>query len=116
MKKIEGQKILKKGQPEEIGAQYLPPDVFYAFETMMAAMEKDLGRSLYVESGYRSPAYQLYTFLFYGPKHGYSLKETNRWVALPGHSEHGDPQRQAIDFINEKGFQHGSFICNSVIK
>jgi len=27
----------------------------------------------------------------------------NRYVALPGHSEHGYPPRQAIDFINEEG-------------
>lgn len=103
LKKIEGQKILKKGKLEEIGAQYLPPAVFDAYEKMMAAMKLELGKRLYVDSGYRSPAYQLYTFLFYLPKHHYSLKEGRQWVALPGHSEHGNPGRQAIDFINEEG-------------
>ncbi len=103
LKKIEGQKILKKGKPEELAAQYLPPEVYEAYEKMMAAMKKETGKRLYVDSGYRSPAYQLYTFLFYLPKHHYSLEEGRQWVALPGHSEHGDPDRQAIDFINEEG-------------
>jgi D-alanyl-D-alanine carboxypeptidase len=37
------------------------------------------------------------------PKHGHSIRETNRFVALPGASEHGSPQRQAIDFITPQG-------------
>lgn len=101
--KIAGQKIKSNGQESVIPPQYLPQRVYDAYEVMMQAMEKDLGRRLYIESGYRSPAYQLYTFLYYCPKHNYSLKETRRWVALPGRSEHGDPSRQAIDFINEEG-------------
>ncbi|HAM41218.1 MAG TPA: hypothetical protein DDX89_07900 [Candidatus Omnitrophica bacterium] len=74
-----------------------------AYEAMMEAMAHDLGKRLLVESGYRSPAYQLYLFLFYLPKHDHSIRETNRFVALPGHSEHGYPPRQAVDFINEEG-------------
>ena len=69
----------------------------------MDAMKWDLDKRLLVESGYRSPAYQLYLFLYYMPKHGDSIVETNKFVALPGHSEHGYPPRQAIDFINEEG-------------
>ena len=103
LKKIEGQKVLKNGKPEEIGAQYLPPHVFEAYEKMMDAMQQDMGKRLYVDSGYRSPAYQLYTFLFYLPKHHYSIKEGRQWVALPGHSEHGNPDRQAIDFVSGAG-------------
>jgi D-alanyl-D-alanine carboxypeptidase len=102
-KRIEGQRMMKAGKQEEIVPQYLPENVYGAYEAMMQAMERDLGTRLLVESGYRSPAYQLYTFLFYCPKHHYSLVETGRWVALPGHSEHGAPHRQAIDFINEQG-------------
>ncbi|MBI1976669.1 MAG: D-alanyl-D-alanine carboxypeptidase family protein [Candidatus Omnitrophica bacterium] len=70
---------------------------------MMDTMERDIGKRLLVESGYRSAAYQLYLFIFYMPKHGYSIQETNRFVALPGCSEHGYPQQQAIDFINQEG-------------
>ncbi len=103
LKRIEGQRLHKNGKEERMDPQYLPDQVYRAYERMMKGMEKDLGRRLWIESGYRSPAYQLYTFLFYLPNHGYSLKETRRWVALPGHSEHGNPRRQAIDFVNEEG-------------
>lgn len=102
-KRIEDQWITKKGKPEKLDPQYLPENVFAAFEKMMQAMEQDLGRRLLVESGYRSHAYQLYTYLYYLPKHHYSLVETGHWVALPGWSEHGAPHRQAIDFINQEG-------------
>ena len=101
--RLEGQTYTKDGETHPIDVQYLPRDVFEAYDPMMVAMQRDLGRRLLVEYGYRSPAYQLYVFLQYLPKHGYSVKETSRFVALPGFSEHGAPQRQAIDFINEQG-------------
>ena len=102
-KPVKKQWIQKGKKREELDPQYLPEDVYRAYKAMMKGMKKALGKKLLVESGYRSPAYQLYTFLFYLPKHRYSLKETAGWVALPGYSEHGAPHRQAIDFINEKG-------------
>lgn len=102
-KRVEDPWIEKRGKPEKLDPQYLPEPVYEAYEEMMKAMEKDLGKRLLVESGYRSPAYQLYTFLYYLPKHRYSLVETGHWIALPGYSEHGAPHRQAIDFINQQG-------------
>jgi len=101
--RLENQAILQEGRPGRLDVQYLPGPVFEAYLRMMAAMEADLGKRLLVESGYRSPAYQLYLFLFYMPKHGDSIRETSRFVALPGFSEHGSPARQAIDFINTQG-------------
>jgi hypothetical protein len=100
---IERQTVMKDGQPSPLDQQYLPANVAFAYRDMMTAMQRDLGTSLRIESGFRSPAYQLYLFMFYMPKHDYSIRETNRFVALPGHSEHGALQRQAIDFINERG-------------
>jgi LAS superfamily LD-carboxypeptidase LdcB len=97
------QQVPKNGTPTPLDPQYLPRPVFDAYQRMMQAMRQDLGKQLLVESGYRSPAYQLYLFLYYMPKHDYSITETNKFVALPGHSEHGYPPRQAIDFINEEG-------------
>ncbi len=97
------QSTSKEGHATPLDPQYLPRNVFAAYQRMMEAMQKDLGKRLLVESGYRSPAYQLYLFLYYLPKHGNSITETNRFVALPGYSEHGYPPRQAIDFINEGG-------------
>ena len=97
------QQTLTDGTPAPVDPQFLPRPVLDAYHAMMEAMQRDLGKTLLVESGYRAPAYQLYLFLFYLPKHGYSIRETNRFVALPGYSEHGNPDRQAIDFINEAG-------------
>lgn len=101
--RLDHQQVLKEGRPTLLDPQYLPQPVFEAYQKMMAAMEQDLGKRLLVESGYRSAAYQLYLFLFYMPKHGYSIRETNRHVALPGCSEHGAPSRQALDFITPGG-------------
>lgn len=97
------QQTVKDGVATPLDPQYLPRRALEAYQRMMDAMQKDVGKRLLVESGYRAPAYQLYLFMFYLPKHGHSIKETNRFVALPGYSEHGNPARQAIDFINEAG-------------
>ena len=101
--KIENQPVMKAGKPLPIGTQYLPRKVYEQYELMMKAMEKELGRRLYVESGYRSPAYQLYLFVFYLVQHKYSVRETAQWNAFPGYSEHGYPDKQAIDFISQDG-------------
>ena len=100
---VGAQSTQKSGVRAPLDPQFLPKDVLAAYQAMNDAMAKDLGKWLLVESGYRSSAYQLYLFLYYMPKHGYSIRETNRHVALPGYSEHGNPTRQAIDFINEQG-------------
>lgn len=97
------QQITRQGQPETLPPQYLPRPVLEAYRRMMAAMQAAIGRELMVDSGYRAPAYQLYLFLFYMPKHGRSITETNKFVALPGHSEHGYPPRQAVDFVSLEG-------------
>ena len=105
---IKGQTIKarnKDGQWEEkeLPPQFLPPNVYEHYSRMMEAMQNDIGQRLYVESGYRSSAYQLYLFVFYLKNHDYSIRETVKFVALPGYSEHGAPDYQAIDFINENG-------------
>ncbi len=101
--KITGQTYEKNGKRETLGPQYLPQPVYRAYQRMMQAMQRDLGKNLLIESGYRAPAFQLYTFLYYLPHHAFSIVETRRWVALPGLSEHGNPQKQALDFINQAG-------------
>lgn len=108
IEKIRPQTYRKNGMPAVIDPQYLPRWTYEAYQTMMDAMQQDLGKVLLIESGFRSPAYQLYTFLFYLPKHNYSVSETRRWVALPGHSEHGNPDLQAIDFMNSDGINGDS--------
>jgi len=101
--KINRQKIRVEGKETILPPQFLSPRVFKAFQFMMSAMESDTGKRLFVESGYRSSAHQLYLFIFYLSNHDYSIRETAKWVALPGYSEHGDPEHQAIDFINADG-------------
>ena len=103
MVRMNGQKIRFHGEEKEIPPQFLSRPVYEAFQFMMSAMEGDTGKRLRVESGYRSSAHQLYLFVYYLKNHDYSVRETAKWVALPGYSEHGDPQHQAIDFINAEG-------------
>ncbi|HRY86005.1 MAG TPA: D-alanyl-D-alanine carboxypeptidase family protein [Candidatus Omnitrophota bacterium] len=100
---LQGQKIRSKGETKELPPQFLSPHVYKAYQDMMAVMEKEIGKRLFVESGYRSSAYQLYLFIFYLSNHDYSIRETAKWVALPGYSEHGDPEHLALDFINADG-------------
>jgi LAS superfamily LD-carboxypeptidase LdcB len=100
---IKSQKVIVNGQTDVIPPQFLPKEVFSKYQEMMDAMGKDLGRRLYVRSGYRSSAYQLYLFISYLKNHGYSIKETAKFSAIPGYSEHGAPKHQAIDFVNKDG-------------
>ncbi|HAL45675.1 MAG: hypothetical protein A2Y12_01690 [Planctomycetes bacterium GWF2_42_9] len=100
---LTGQKIKVKGEDFIIPPQFLPVDVNECYTNMMAAMQKDIGKRLYVESAYRSSAYQLYLFVYYLQNHDYSIRETVKFVALPGFSEHGCPRCQALDFINADG-------------
>ena len=102
---ISGQRVKVKGTEEikELSPQFLPPNVYQQYLKMMEAMERETGKQLYIESGYRSSAYQLYLFVYYLKNHDYSIRETVKFVALPGYSEHGSPQHQAVDFINQEG-------------
>ena len=101
--RLNGQKIRVKGKEKEIPTQFLSRPVYYTYQFMMSAMESGTGKRLFVESGYRSSAHQLYLFVYYLSNHDYSVRETAKWVALPGYSEHGDPEHLAIDFINAEG-------------
>lgn len=80
------------------GVHFLPQNVHEAYRRMNRAMLHDIGRRVFVLSGYRSPAYQLVVFLETLRKNDFDMKRTAKRVALPGHSEHGAPRTQAIDF------------------
>lgn len=85
------------------GVNFIPTAVNTDYERMMAGMQQDLGKRLYVDSAYRAPGYQAILFFQYlANENDYSLMENAKWVAMPGYSEHGAPQT-AIDFINEAG-------------
>lgn len=88
----------------ETGVQYYPRHAFRDYKEMMDSMKADLGRRLYIDSGYRSPGRQSYLFFYYLVNtSNFSLKENARWIAMPGFSEHGSPLFTAIDFISEDG-------------
>ena len=101
--RIDNQFIFKNGLTKLIPPQYVTQNVYHAFTRMNQLMQKDLGTTLRIESGYRSPAYQFYLFVSRLPRHQFNRAATNRHVALPGQSEHGSLQYPAIDLINTAG-------------
>jgi LAS superfamily LD-carboxypeptidase LdcB len=101
--RLDSQSISKNGQAKLIPPQYVTQAVYDAYTRMSQSMQKDLGTALRIESGYRSPAYQIYLFLSHLPRYQFNMAGTNRHVALPGQSEHGSFQHLAIDLINAAG-------------
>ncbi len=101
--RVEGQMMTTAKGKEIIPPQFVPTKVYRAYKKMMRAMKKDLGKRLLIESAYRSSAYQLYLFIYYLQNHNYSILKTAQWNAFPGYSEHGNPEKQALDFISEQG-------------
>lgn len=96
--------ILDLSKNIETGVQYCPPQSYQDYLRMMTAMKEQIGKQLYIDSGYRSPGRQAYLFIYYLVRDAdYSLLENARWIALPGFSEHGNPINNAIDFVNEDG-------------
>ncbi len=83
------------------GVHYLPKDVHSAYQGMNRVMLRDVGRRVFVESGYRSPAYQCILFLEELAQDNFDIGKTVKRIAFPGYSEHGAPSSQAIDFITE---------------
>lgn len=89
-----------------VKTQYLPEPVVKKFLKMKEAMRQDLGATINVTSGYRSPAYQavmLFIILF---ENKWSVQKTLRRITLPGCSEHGYPPQQALDVAPEKGIEN----------
>lgn len=86
------------GAPAEIPPRLVPIDVYATFRTLNTALRDEIGSRLLIQSGYRSPAYQCFVFLFQLRERNWNFRETARYVALPYYSEHGTPKRQALDF------------------
>jgi hypothetical protein len=100
---VKNQKYFYEEKMKKIATQYVPKLVFGAYQELNRALFKETGRKICIESGYRSPAYQLIVFLRYLHFYDFDLKQTIQRSALPGYSEHGFPKRQALDFINQDG-------------
>ncbi len=102
---IKNQKYIIDKRLKKVKTQFLPRPVFVAFQKLRRAMKKDLGSSINVLSGYRSPAYQaliLFVVLF---ENNWSVQKTLQRLTLPGCSEHGYPAHQAVDFAPERGIK-----------
>lgn len=88
----------------ETGIQFCPEHSYKDYLKMVNQMQKDIGKRLYIDSGYRSPGRQAYLFFHYLTSSAkYSLKENAKWIAMPGYSQHGSPIENAIDFCNQNG-------------
>ena len=96
---LRGQKYVHKKKTRKVPTQYLPKIVHAALKKFNVAFYSKLKKKLLVESGYRSPAYQVVVFLHYLCVYGFDVQKTARRVALPGYSEHGLSQHTAVDFI-----------------
>lgn len=96
---IRDQRYSKGRSIKKIPPQPVPKNTYAAYQALVRAMEKDISKTVLIESAYRSPAYQLIVFLHYLHYHRWDARKTCRRVALPGYSEHGFPPRQALDFI-----------------
>lgn len=101
--RLDNQSFSKNGRAKLIPPQYVTQAVYDAYTRMSQSMQNDLGTTLRIESGYRSPAYQLYLYLSHLSRYQFNVAKTNRHVALPGQSEHGSLQNPAIDLINAAG-------------
>jgi len=86
-----------------IPPQLVPRNAYRAYRKLIAAMKRDIKKTVLIESGYRSPAYQFIIFLLYLKQYQWNIRKTCRRVALPGYSEHGYPKKQALDFVTTDG-------------
>lgn len=100
---VRNQRYRRKSKTKTLPPQLVPKNIYSAFHKLNQAMKNDISKILLIESGYRSPAYQLITFLYYLKFHKWNLRKTAKRVALPGYSEHGYLLKQALDFITIDG-------------
>lgn len=86
-------------------AKYCPEHSYADFIRMTDSMYSEIGKRVYINSGYRSPGRQAYGFFddLVMERNDYSLLKTAKWVAMPGYSEHNSGVNNAIDVINGEG-------------
>ncbi|MGF7228854.1 MAG: M15 family metallopeptidase [Candidatus Saccharibacteria bacterium] len=102
---VHGQHYLAEGKTKTLHDPYLPRKVHDAFAAMKAAFETDYpGRTLLVESGYRSPAYQVVVFFNWLARfYDGDVAKTLHHVALPAYSQHCSATHTALDIENIEG-------------
>ena len=100
---IRNQKYSVKNKTIRLETQYVPEPVFLAYKKLNKKLYKDIKRKLLIESGYRSPAYQVIIFLYFLNFYKFNFSKTAKRVVIPGYSEHCFPKRQAVDFMTIDG-------------
>lgn len=98
------QRYLVDGQHQSLIGRYVPKAVYEAFEQMARAFAHEHpGRQLLVESGYRSPAFQVIVFVQWLALYEYDLAKTIRHASPPAYSQHCLATNTAIDIMNIDG-------------
>ncbi|MDB5259355.1 MAG: D-alanyl-D-alanine carboxypeptidase [Candidatus Taylorbacteria bacterium] len=97
------QKCIIAGNEKIIPPQFIARDAYDAYVKMNEAMQAALGRPLFIESAYRSPAYQMFVLFYYLKQNDFDIAKTLKRVAMPGYSEHNYPPKQALDVMNVDG-------------
>jgi len=107
--KIQDQEYGKAGKIKKIETQYIPIHAAKDFFAFQSAMQEEIQKTMLVESGYRSPAYQMMLFLYYLQFHNWDFKKVITRVALPEYSEHNDYLCPALDFMTKEGIPSDTF-------
>lgn len=102
---VSGQQYVEQGSVKTLGDKYVPRQVYQAFMSMDSAFQVDYPeRKLLIESGYRSPALQLITFINWcaSAYHG-DIAKTIRHASPPAYSQHTVASKTALDIKNIDG-------------
>jgi LAS superfamily LD-carboxypeptidase LdcB len=103
--RVTGQQYTEHGEQRTIGEKYVPRHIFDAYVRMNDAfMTEHRNRTLLIQSGYRSPAYQVVVFIDW-LINGYAgdIANTIRHASPPRYSQHTIASKAAIDFKNIDG-------------
>ena len=79
----------------------IPSNLDSAFMKMNNGCKEDTGQNIYIESGYRSRAYQAILFLRELYDYDFDLDKTRMAIMPPSYSEHCDIYNPAIDISVE---------------
>jgi LAS superfamily LD-carboxypeptidase LdcB len=103
--RVSGQRYAEHGERKTLGDKYLPRPVFDAYTRMNDAFRAEhKNRALLVQSGYRSPGYQVVVFIDWLVNHyGGDVGATIRHASPPAYSQHTIASKAAIDFKNVDG-------------
>ncbi len=100
---INGQSYTRNGELHTMSTKYYPATAWVEFQKLQKAISKEIGSTLMINSGYRSPAYQVIVFFSILENNDFDLQAVGKRVALPGYSQHGSATCPAADVINQDG-------------